>query len=290
MKQMGEINLEKHPCFSSFPCTGRIHLPLAERCNISCNFCKRSINPIEERPGVTSSILKIEEAFELIDKAINENAELKVLGVAGPGDPLADDQALHFFELAKEKYPSMIRCMSTNGLLLPEKMEGILRAGIQTLTITINSINPETQAKICEKVVYHNQTYREIEGAKLLINNQLEGLEQATKAGIVVKVNTVLIPQINDNEIEDIAKAIQMRGAFRYNIIPLIPQGKFSDMKEPTCEEIDYARCTAEKHIEVFRHCAHCRADAIGIPGKTEFGGKYYQRRLKELEDTFSHG
>ncbi|MDR1616830.1 MAG: nitrogen fixation protein NifB, partial [Syntrophomonadaceae bacterium] len=46
-------------------------------------------------------------------------------------------------------------------------------------------------------------------------------------------------------------------------------------------------RETASEHIDVFRHCQHCRADAIGIPGVNDFAGKIY---LERAEETFSHG
>lgn len=56
--------------------------------------------------------------------------------------------------------------MSTNGLLLPEKLEDILRVGVSTLTVTINAIDPEIQAKIVDHIIYHGKIYRGIEGAK----------------------------------------------------------------------------------------------------------------------------
>jgi len=104
---------------------------------------------------------------------------------------------------------------------------------------------------------------------------------------MAVKVNTVLIPGINDTHVADIAKAVSEAGAARQNIIPLIPQNEFSDLPPPTCREIEKARQEAGKHIEQFRHCKHCRADACGIPGVSDLTKELYQGR--ELE-TFSHG
>jgi hypothetical protein len=69
----------------------------------------------------------------------------------------------------------------------------------------------------------------------------------------------------------------------------LIPQHELKDVKAPTCPQIDEARRKAEKYIDVFRHCQHCRADAVGVPGKSEFGDQIYQRRLG-VKETFSHG
>lgn len=291
MDNLGKkLHIQEHPCFGKTAKTGRIHLPIATTCNICCNFCERSVNEDENRPGVASTVLNVDEALEIVDEALKECKELKVLGVAGPGDTLANSDTLDFFKRAKERYPGLIRCMSTNGLLLSEKMEELLAAGVQTLTVTINSITPEIQAQICSYIYYHGKKYEGIEAAEILIKNQLKGVQMAVESGIVVKVNTVLVCEINAGEIEKIAKKMSELGVYRYNIIPLIPQHKFKNMKAPSCEELSAARSMAEKHIEVFRHCQHCRADAIGIPGKSEYRNKIYQNKLSQIQEVFSHG
>ena len=64
---------------------------------------------------------------------------------------------------------------------------------------------------------------------------------------------------------------------------------KLSDIPRPTCEQIEKAREDAEKYIKVFRHCAHCRADAVGVPGISEYSQLVYKIRLN-VKNTFSHG
>ena len=114
-------------------------------------------------------------------------------------------------------------------------------------------------------------------------------MKKVSAAGITIKVNTVLVPDINGEHIEEIAKTVKEAGASIYNIIPLIPQYELADQKAPDCSQIDEARTKASKYIDVFRHCQHCRADAVGVPGKSEYGDQIYQRRLNGKE-TFSHG
>ena len=53
-----------------------------------------------------------------------------------------------------------------------------------------------------------------MEAAKIQIENQLEGIKAAVDAGIVVKVNTVLIPGINDKHVVEIARKINELGAY----------------------------------------------------------------------------
>ncbi len=278
-----------HPCFGSVPNKGRIHLPVCPNCNIQCNFCDRKINDYEERPGVTASILSPKEALEIIERALKICPDITVAGIAGPGDTLASDRAIETFRLIKDKYPELLKCMSTNGLLLNEKARELIKVGIDTLTVTVNAVDPGILAKIVSKIIYHGVTYEGEEAAEILIRNQLAGIQKMAEAGVIIKVNTVLINEINRNHIRDIAKTVKEAGATLYNIIPLIPQYKLADCKEPGCVDIDGARREAEEFIDVFRHCSRCRADAVGIPGKLEVGSQLYNRKLI-LKETFSHG
>jgi nitrogen fixation protein NifB len=279
-----------HPCFGGQKNhTGRIHLPVSPGCNIACRFCDRTINDVEQRPGVTSKILKPEETIELIEKALELCPEITVAGIAGPGDTLATDNALTTFRLIGEHFPQLIKCMSTNGLLLYERADEVIEAGIDSLTVTVNAVDPEIEAKLNKYILYHGEKIEGAEGAKILIENQLKGIEKIAKAGITVKVNTVLVPEINGEHIEEIARTVGEAGASIYNIIPLIPQYELKNCREPSCVEIDAARTKASKYVDVFRHCQRCRADAVGIPGEKEVGDRIYQRRLG-IKETFSHG
>ena len=279
-----------HPCFGGHKNNaGRIHLPVSPGCNIACRFCDRTINDVEERPGVTSKILTPEEASDIVSKALDICPDIKVAGIAGPGDTLASDNAFKTFRLIKEKYPDLIKCMSTNGLLLNERAQDVIDVGIDSLTVTVNAIDPKIEAELNSFIIYHGKKIEGEEGAKILIENQLAGIRKVAAAGITVKVNTVLVPDINGDHIEDIAKAVSEAGAKIYNIIPLIPQHELKDQTAPTCKDIECARVKASKYIDVFRHCQHCRADAVGVPGKSEFGDQIYQRKLGAKE-TFSHG
>ena len=101
----------------------------------------------------------------------------------------------------------------------------------------------------------------------------------------------MLVPDINSEHIETIAQTVAEAGASIYNIIPLIPQHKLKDSREPDCMERERAILRASKYIDVFRHCQRCRADAVGIPGGEDFGDRIYVdlQRLSR-QDTFSHG
>lgn len=280
---------ELHPCFGHVRNKGRIHLPVCPACNIECNFCDRQLNDYENRPGVAGEILSPPEAVEALEKALEICPDITVAGIAGPGDTLASDGAIRTFELIRESHPELLKCMSTNGLLLNERADELIELGIDTLTVTVNAVDPKIQARLISGIYYHGKRYEGEEAAKILIENQLAGIRKTAAAGITVKVNTVLVMEINRNHIRDIAKAVSGAGAAMYNIIPLIPQHRLKNCVEPECADIDAARREAEEYIDVFRHCQRCRADAVGIPGQKDYGDQIYLKRLKH-KDTFSHG
>ncbi|MFV0528236.1 MAG: radical SAM protein [Lachnospiraceae bacterium] len=282
---------KSHPCLGGAAHFnfGRIHLPVSPTCNIQCKFCKRGFNKTAVRPGVSSLLLKPQEALATVDKALKLCPQIRVAGIAGPGDTLASEYALETFGLIKKKYPKLINCLSTNGLRLYEKADRIAAAGVETITVTVNAIDPEIQSKICTFIIdENNRRIDGYEGSKLLINAQLKGIKKISDAGVIVKINSVLIPGINDEHIKDVAHATSSLGASILNIIPLIPQNELSDCKPPSCEMLEKVRQEAGQYLDVFRHCKHCRADACGVPGKNQdIHELLYDKKAAE---TFSHG
>ncbi|RAP46810.1 MAG: nitrogenase molybdenum-iron cofactor biosynthesis protein [Methanosphaera sp. rholeuAM74] len=259
---------KSHPCFNEkiHDKVGRIHIPIAPNCNIQCGFCTRKINDQEDRPGVSSQIMTVDDAIEHIRQTTTK-MPINVVGVAGPGDSLFNSNTLELFKRVKKEFPDLILCMSTNGLLVPDYIDEIVESGVKTVTITINAIDPDIGVKIYDDIQYHGKCYHGREGFEILLENQLKAVELLSQRGIVVKVNSVLIPTVNDKHIVEIAKVVRGKGASIMNVIPLIPLNKFKDLEKPGCGLLSTVRQDVEEYIPVFRACSQCRADAFGIPG-----------------------
>jgi len=158
--------------------------------------------------------------------------------------------------------------MSTNGLLLPKYADRLAELGVNSVTVTINAIDPDIAVDIYSFIKYEGKIYKGYDAVKILIQNQLDGVEKAAANGMVVKVNSVLIPGLNDEHIVEIAKEVKKRGASLMNILPLIPLAKMKHYSRPDCSMMESVREQVEEIIPVFRACTQCRADAYGIPGK----------------------
>lgn len=281
--------LERHPCFNGavHDKFGRIHLPVSPLCNIQCRYCKRGFDKQEMSPGMASRLLTPEQALKTVERALKVCPEITVVGVAGPGEPLATDHALQSLKLVHEKFPDLILCLSTNGFMLCEKADDIARAGVRSLTVTVNAVDAEIQKNICSHVRHGNLFITGEEAARQLIAAQLLGVRRIAGLGIFVKINTVLIPGINDRHIGEIVSHTSRAGASMINIIPLLPRFEFAFHRPPTQEDVEKAQTEAEKVLPVFKHCKRCRADACGIPGSgVDYGRELYGR----VEPTFSHG
>ena len=72
-----------------------------------------------------------------------EVPQLSVVGVAGPGDALANaERTFAAFELVAKALPHLKLCLSTNGLALPDHVDRIVAMGVDHVTITINMVDP----------------------------------------------------------------------------------------------------------------------------------------------------
>ncbi|WP_013323677.1 nitrogenase cofactor biosynthesis protein NifB [Gloeothece verrucosa] len=270
--------IEKHPCYSeeAHHHYARMHVAVAPACNIQCNYCNRKYDCANEsRPGVVSEVLTPEEAAHKVLVIAGKIPQMTVLGIAGPGDPLANPkQTFRTFELVADKAPDIKLCLSTNGLMLPDYIDRIKELNVDHVTITINMIDPEIGTKIYPWVRYNRKRYTGIEGVKILHERQMEGLEALREADILCKVNSVLIPGINDHHLQEVNEVIRSKGAFIHNIMPLISAPEhgthfgLTGQRGPTPKELKAVQDSCSGNMKMMRHCRQCRADAVGLLGE----------------------
>lgn len=270
--------IANHPCYSedAHHHYARMHVAVAPACNIQCNYCNRKFDCANEsRPGVVSELLTPEEAAHKVLVIAGKIPQMTVLGIAGPGDPLANpEKTFRTFELVAEQAPDIKLCLSTNGLMLPEYVDRIKQLNIDHVTITINMVDPEIGEKIYPWVHYNRKRYKGIEGVKILHEKQMEGLQALQEADILCKVNSVMIPGINDHHLTEVNKVIRSKGAFLHNIMPLISAPEhgthfgLTGQRGPTPKELKEVQDNCAGNMKMMRHCRQCRADAVGLLGE----------------------
>ncbi len=268
------IDIKNHPCFndSSRHKFGRIHLPVAPKCNIQCNYCSRKFDCMNEnRPGVTSKVLSPKQALYYLDQALTLSPNIAVVGIAGPGDPFANpDETMETLRLVREKYPEMLLCVATNGLDVLPYIEEMAELQVSHVTLTINAVDPKIGAEIYAWVRYKKRMYRDLEAARLLLENQLAALQKLKRFGITAKVNSIIIPGINDTHIIDVARQVASMDADILNCLPYYntTETVFENIAEPDPLMVKELQEEAGKLLPQMKHCARCRADAVGIIGE----------------------
>lgn len=274
-----------HPCFdeAARARTARVHLPVAPRCNVQCNYCNRKFDCVSEsRPGVTSVVLSPEQAADYVDTVRAEVPQLAVVGIAGPGDPFANsEKTLRTLRLVKERHPDLLLCVSSNGLELAHHLDEVAELGISHVTVTISTADPEVGARIYRWVRDGRQVYRGREAGQLLLDRQIASIRGLKERGVTVKVNTILVPGVTLDGIADVARLAADLGADLMNALPLYPvEGTpFGEFEAPTPAEIAKARRDAEPFLPQMTHCQRCRADAVGLLGD-EHGEEAISRLL----------
>lgn len=270
--------IKNHPCYSeeAHHHFARMHVAVAPACNIQCNYCNRKYDcSNESRPGVVSQKLSPEQAVKKVVAVASEIPQMTVLGIAGPGDSLASPaKTFATFRMLQEQAPDIKLCLSTNGLNLPEMVDEICKYNIDHVTITINMVDPAVGEKIYPWIFWDHRRITGYEASKILHEQQMKGLEMLTARGVLTKINSVLIPGINDEHLIEVNKAVKARGAFLHNIMPLISEPEhgthfgLTGQRGPSAQELKAVQDACMGGANLMRHCRQCRADAVGMLGE----------------------
>ena len=270
------MNYQDHPCFSDGARhrTGRIHLPVAPACNMQCNYCNRDFECVNEsRPGVSSTILQPLQAADYLDCVLDRIKNIAVVGIAGPGDPFANPgETLSTLHLVRERHPDIMLCVATNGIALADYVDELADIKVSHVTVTVNAVDPAVAEKIYAWARLKSKVYRGADAARVILEKQQEAIRRLKAKGITVKINTVIIPGINDDHVVDVAKAMKELKADIFNAIPMyhVAGTPFAGIAPLPVERITTLRQAAGSYLPQMNHCSRCRADAAGLIGEKQ--------------------
>lgn len=268
------MNFDNHPCFNPDACSdfGRVHLPVAPRCNIQCKFCNRQFDCVNEtRPGVTSAVLSPGQAMVYLEEVFAAKGNIAVVGIAGPGDPFANPkETLETLSRVRARYPEVMLCVATNGLDLAPHIDELARLKVSHVTVTVNAVDPAIGEKIYSWMRVGKKVLRAEAGAAVLLSRQLEAIQALKARGILVKVNSIILPGINADHIPAVARRMADLGVDLFNCMPYYPNAgsAFEHLTEPDKATVREVRAAAGAHVKQMRHCTRCRADAVGLLGE----------------------
>jgi cyclic pyranopterin phosphate synthase len=182
-----------------------LRVSITDRCNYRCIYCQ----PEEQFEFIShQEILRYEEIVEIIEEAVNLGvSKVRITG----GEPLARKGVVGFIKKLREIKKLEDISLTTNGFFLSEYAEKLKEAGLNRVNISLDSLQEEKYKKITR-------------GGSL--DKVLKGIDSALKAGLLpIKINTVLIRGINDDEVEDFIR-LALERPLNIRFIEFMPSGE----------------------------------------------------------------
>ncbi|WP_457749857.1 GTP 3',8-cyclase MoaA [Sulfurimonas sp.] len=167
-----------------------LRVSVTERCNFRCQYCMPE-KPFSWVPK--ENLLSFEELFEFMKVAIDEG--VKKIRITG-GEPLLREDLDKFIKMIYDYEPAIDLAMTTNAFLLKGTAQRLKDAGLKRINVSIDTLKPEVAQAIAGKDV---------------LKNVLEGVEEARKVGLKVKVNMVPMKNMNADEIVDVLEYCKER-------------------------------------------------------------------------------
>lgn len=218
-----------------------IRISVTDRCNLRCTYCM---------PQTCETYLRQEELLtydEIVKLAeIYRSLGIKNVKLTG-GEPLVREHIEELiFRLKKECSMEKVT-LTTNGILLEQQLDDIVKAGLDGVNISLDTLNPE----------HYNRLTGGYNAGANLFGSHLEavllGMQKAQKqAGVSVKVNCVLMHQTRE---ELLALAELAKDGVNVRFIELMPIGqgkekhtlKEADVKQILCETYGMIKPSAKK-------------------------------------------
>ncbi len=203
-----------------------------------------------------------------LQDVLERRSNIAVVGIAGPGDPFANpEETMETLRLVREKHPDIMLCLATNGLNIGKYIDELADLDVGHITITVNAITADIGAEVYAWIRYGKRIYPGKEGAQILLMHQMEAIQRLKEHKLTVKVNSIILPGINDTHIVSIAKRAADMRVDIFNCIPYYQNicSAFENLESPPPEMISRVKTEAARYLPQMNHCMRCRADAAGL-------------------------
>ncbi|HEF2147584.1 TPA: GTP 3',8-cyclase MoaA [Campylobacter coli] len=172
-----------------------LRISVTQRCNFRCLYCMPKI-PFNHQPK--ENLLSFEELFLFVKVAIDEGIEkIRITG----GEPLLRKDLSVFIKMINDYKKDLDLAITTNGFLLKDFAKDLKDAGLKRLNISLDTLENKKAKILAQKDV---------------LDSVLAGIDEALSIGLKVKLNTVALKGLNDDELISLlefakSKNIQIR-------------------------------------------------------------------------------
>lgn len=185
-----------------------LRLSVTDLCNLRCLYCMPEKGVPRRSP---SDLLSVDEIEEIVAAAIDCGVtKVRVTG----GEPLVRREIVEICRRIGALPGVEKLCMTTNGVLLRQYAGDLHKAGVTRLNISLDTLDPEKYKRLTRMGT---------------LEDVLGGIEEAFRVGFKeIKINTVLIGGVNDDEIADMAALTKDRD-IHVRFIELMPIGECAE-------------------------------------------------------------
>ncbi len=179
-----------------------LRISITDHCNLKCYYC----TPFSGRGHLErSQILTYEEMLKVAKAAATVGiTKIRITG----GEPLVRKGVVEFCRMLSELDGLKSLALTTNGIYLEEMAEPLFNAGVRRINISLDTLRPER----FEKITGYDWLPR-----------VLAGIKRAAQIGMdPIKINTVVMRGVNDDEIEDLAR-LTLDRPYHVRFIELMP-------------------------------------------------------------------
>ncbi|MCP4228555.1 MAG: GTP 3',8-cyclase MoaA [bacterium] len=235
-----------------------LRLSVTDRCQMRCSYCiPETAKPLVNR----DEVLSYEELIDFV-RALRKLVDIPKIRLTGGEPLLRRDINKLIGKLSSEGIPELT--LTTNGQLLSDRAQGLAEAGLNRVNISLDSVDPDNYSKITK-------------GGEL--SNVVAGIDEAVRNGLTpVKLNSVILKGLNEDEVTEIARFGLERGCeVRFlELIPIGPMAKDFDDKFVSSldvrEELMKAFLLSEQKREMISSSRNYYADdGNGLRGTVGF-------------------
>ncbi|WP_049913317.1 GTP 3',8-cyclase MoaA [Helicobacter pylori] len=167
-----------------------IRVSVTKQCNFRCQYCMPT-TPLDFFDD--EELLPLDNVLEFLKIAIDEG--VKKIRITG-GEPLLRKGLDEFIAKLHAYNKEVALVLSTNGFLLKKMAKGLKDAGLSRVNVSLDSLKSDRVLKISQKDA---------------LKNTLEGIEESLKVGLKLKLNTVVMKGVNDDEILELLEYAKNR-------------------------------------------------------------------------------
>src|SRR6059058_4096956 len=172
-----------------------LRVSVTDRCNFRCVYCMpKEVFGRDYAFLERTQLLSLEEIARVV--GVFAGLGVRTVRITG-GEPLVRRNVEQLVEQL-HAIPGLELALTTNGALLPQKAEALARAGLDRVTVSLDSID--------------DATFRALNDVDFPVQKVLDGIDAAAAAGLRVKVNAVVKRGANDGGIVSLAEHFRGTG------------------------------------------------------------------------------